>query len=216
MKRLIYITIVALLGCMVLTSCLETGTKGERLTTELCIKSSQDLIDVCDIEVTYKGKGGVNMTDTITSTKWKKTIVNDSFPTKIGIVTTRYLLKQGARRYKGNYSLACRFTITTLEEDFETDYYDLRLEVPSNKVDGILDLMNYFKKDAIQQEADPKYMFSGVATVFRDKSTNGKVRFYFGSSNCDGHIWKQVPVGKDPETGEVIYEIKEIELQSTQ
>ena len=216
MKRLIYITIVALLGCMALTSCVETGKKGERLTTELCIKSSQDLIDVCDIEVTYKGKGGVNMTDTITSTKWKKTIINDSFPTKIGIVTTRYLLKPGVRRYKGNYSLACRFTITTLEEDFETDYYDLRLEVPSNKVDGILDLMNYFKKDAIQQEADPKYMFSGVATVFRDKSTNGKVKFYFGSSNCDGHIWKQVPVGKDPETGEVIYEIKEIEPQSTQ
>lgn len=216
MKKLIYITIVALLGCIALTSCLETSKKGDRLTTELYVKSSQDLIDVCDIEVTYKGEGGVNMTDTITSTKWKKTIFNDSFPTKIGIVTTRYLLKPGPRRAKGNSLLTCRFTITTLEGDFKTEYYDLQLKVPGNKVDGILDLMNYFKKDAIQQEADPKYDFSGVATVIRDKCTNGKVRFYFGSSNCDGHIWKQVPVGKDPETGEVIYEIKEIELQSTQ
>ena len=93
MKKFIFTTILTLMGVMALTSCIEK--RGEQLTTMLTIESSQDLIDACDIEITYKGKGGVNMVDTITTAKWHKIIINDSFPTKVGMVNLRYLVKPG-------------------------------------------------------------------------------------------------------------------------
>ena len=43
------------------------------------------------------GKGGIDVTDTIISTRWLKKIVNDSFPTEIGIVNYRMLIKPDAK-----------------------------------------------------------------------------------------------------------------------
>ena len=67
------------------------------LQTSILVSASDDLIAASDIEITYKGKGGVDVTDTITSTRWMKMIVNDSFPTEIGIVNYRFLIKQDAK-----------------------------------------------------------------------------------------------------------------------
>lgn len=76
------------------TSCGGSDTaSGKKLVTTILIKSSQDLIDVCDIELTYKGKGGVDVIDTITSTRWKINIFNDSFPTETGLLGYRFLIK---------------------------------------------------------------------------------------------------------------------------
>ena len=49
---------------MALTSC-NGSNNGEKLTTVIHLSASQDLLDVCDIEVTYKGKGGVDIVDTV-------------------------------------------------------------------------------------------------------------------------------------------------------
>lgn len=110
MKKLIYITIVALLGCMALTSCLETSKKGEQLTTELYIKSSQDLIDVCNIVVTYKDKGGINATDTVRDSVWTKTVVSDVVPFKVGL---RWALsaKPVSQIAKDSLQLRAKYTI---------------------------------------------------------------------------------------------------------
>ena len=67
------------------------------LLTVIQVKASEDLIAASDIEITYWGKGGVQVTDTITSTYWKKKIVNDSFPTVIGYREYRLLVKPDAK-----------------------------------------------------------------------------------------------------------------------
>ena len=83
---------VAIVSCSPGASKRSDGKKV--LITTIQVKASDDLIAASDIEITYKGKGGVDTTDTITSTRWMKKIVNDSYPTEIGIVNYRMLTKQ--------------------------------------------------------------------------------------------------------------------------
>jgi len=75
------------------------------LMTTIRVKASADLIAVSDIEITYKGSGGADVTDTINLTQWTKKIVNHSFPTEIGIVNYRLLIKPDAKPAKDRCKL---------------------------------------------------------------------------------------------------------------
>lgn len=75
------------------------------LITTIRVKASADLIAVSDIEITYKGSGGADVTDTINLTHWTKKIVNHSFPTEIGIVNYRLLIKPDAKPSKDRCKL---------------------------------------------------------------------------------------------------------------
>ena len=75
------------------------------LMTTIRVKASADLIAVSDIEITYKGSGGADITDTINLTQWTKKIVNHSFPTEIGIVNYRLLIKPDAKLSKDRCKL---------------------------------------------------------------------------------------------------------------
>lgn len=142
MKKFIFPIMLTLMGCMVLTSC--GNAKGEKLSTILSIVPSHDLLEACDIEVTYKGKGGVDMTDTITAaTRWSKEIVNDSFPTEIGLVNLRYLIKPDFKPTKNIYNLWCICEMRTREQIFhEKTYYLDLFYVQGAKVKSYLDLTN--------------------------------------------------------------------------
>ena len=133
---------LTLMGCMILTSC--GNAKGEKLSTILSIAPSQDLLEACDIEVTYKGKGGIDMTDTITSAaKWTKEIVNDSFPTEIGLVNLRYLIKPDFKPTKRIYNLWCICNLKTREQMFhERTYYLDLFYVQGARVKSYLELTN--------------------------------------------------------------------------
>ena len=123
----------------------------------ITIEASQDLIDACDIEITYKGKGGINTVDTITSTEWHKIIVNDSFPVKIGMVDLRYLVKPGFKPDKDFYDLECQNTLITRETARQREYPCLLLyDVPAGKVAEFLELQNYFYRDVVNLELDSK------------------------------------------------------------
>ena len=82
---------------MTLTSCghkqqAETEQKVP-LKVSYSIDCSKDLLDVCDLVVTYKGDDGVNVTDTITASPvdsietltWTKTVETHEIPVKIGL-----------------------------------------------------------------------------------------------------------------------------------
>ena len=155
MKKFIFTILLTLVGCMALTSCIEKAN-GEQLTTMLTIESSQDVIDVCDIEITYKGKGGVNMVDTITKTTWRKIIINDSFPTKVGLINLRYLVKPGFKPAKDTYNLVCEYQITFKEQkdyDISGGYWPLNMpDVPSDKVVSFLELLNFHSNQIAEDE----------------------------------------------------------------
>lgn len=140
MKRIFFTAAIMVAAIMALTSC--TGSNnGEKLTTVIHLSASQDLLDVCDIEVTYKGKGGVDIIDTVRTKIWEKTIVNDSFPTEIGMPKHRYLIKPGFKPTKEKYDLVLEYNIFTMEQYYNTGWWFLNLkDVPGDKVLSFMDV----------------------------------------------------------------------------
>lgn len=119
------------------------------LQTTIQVDASSDLIAACDIEITYKGEGGVDVTDTITSTKWIKKIVNDSFPTEIGIVNYRFLIKQDPKfdkdRCQLDLDVKCESSSRFLFQPPIIDWTENLIEIDdiaSNKVVPYLELQN--------------------------------------------------------------------------
>jgi len=108
MKRLSIIAVL-MLATVALVSCGSGSGKSslskKLLMTTIQVKASADLIAVSDIEITYKGSGGADVTDTINLTHWTKKIVNHSFPTEIGIVNYRLLIKPDAKLSKDRCKL---------------------------------------------------------------------------------------------------------------
>lgn len=90
----------------------------KELTTTIKVEASDDLIAASDIEITYKGKGGIDVTDTIISTRWLKKIVNDSFPTEIGVVNYRMLIKPDAKLDKERCQLSLELKCMCMSTSF--------------------------------------------------------------------------------------------------
>ena len=97
MKKLLFHFTIIMLAAMTLTSC---GNKQQAETEQevplkvtYSIDCSKDLLDMCDLVVTYKGDDGVNVTDTITASPvdsietltWTKTVGTHEIPVKIGL-----------------------------------------------------------------------------------------------------------------------------------
>ena len=78
MKRLSITSLLSTATLILATVAIVSCTPGsdnkphgkKELTTTIKVEASDDLIAASDIEITYKGKGGIDVTDTITSTRW--------------------------------------------------------------------------------------------------------------------------------------------------
>ena len=71
MKKLLsYPPIMMLVAVMALTSCSKQQAESEKevpLKVTYTIECSRDLLNLCDMVVTYKGNDGVDVVDTITA-----------------------------------------------------------------------------------------------------------------------------------------------------
>ena len=195
MKQLFYTTLLALMGVMALTSCTGEAKRGDQLTAMLSVESTQDLIDACDIEITYKGKGGINRVDTITTTEWHKIVVNDSFPVKIGMIRLKYLVKPGFKPTKDTYDLECQYTLSTKETESERQNMELRLlNVPAGKVISLLDLKNYFTRDYVKREADTDFYLCSICMVSRAEDESARDLFIFYDDVGLNELQEEIPV----------------------
>lgn len=126
MKRLSITSLLSTATLILATVAIVSCTPGsdnkphgkKELTTTIKVEASDDLIAASDIEITYKGKGGIDVTDTITSTRWQKNIVNDSFPTMIGVVNYRMLIKPEAKLDKERCQLALELKCMCISTSF--------------------------------------------------------------------------------------------------
>lgn len=94
MKKLLsYFAIIMLVATAALTSCdKQQNEKEVPLMVTYSIDCSKDLLNLCDLVVTYKGNDGVDVVDTITviddtttMQSWTKTIQTHKVPVKIGL-----------------------------------------------------------------------------------------------------------------------------------
>lgn len=126
MKRLSITSLLSTATLILATVAIVSCTPGsdnkphgkKELTTTIKVEASDDLIAASDIEITYKGKGGIDVTDTITSTRWQKNIVNDSFPTEIGVVNYRMLIKPDAKLDKERCQLGLELKCMCMSTSF--------------------------------------------------------------------------------------------------
>ena len=126
MKRLSITSLLSTATLILATVAIVSCTPGsdnkphgkKELTTTIKVEASDDLIAASDIEITYKGKGGIDVTDTITSTRWLKKIVNDSFPTEIGVVNYRMLIKPDAKLDKERCQLSLELKCMCMSTSF--------------------------------------------------------------------------------------------------
>ena len=96
MKKLLsYFSIIMLVAPIMLTSCGQEQAEVQKevpLKVTYTIDCSRDLLNLCDMVVTYKGDDGVDVVDTITATPadtietltWTKTVETHEIPVKIG------------------------------------------------------------------------------------------------------------------------------------
>ena len=126
MKRLSITSLLSIAALILATVAIVSCTPGsdnkphgkKELTTTIQVEASDDLIAASDIEITYKGKGGIDVTDTIISTRWLKKIVNDSFPTMIGVVNYRMLIKPEAKLDKERCQLGLELKCMCMSTSF--------------------------------------------------------------------------------------------------
>ena len=96
MKKLSSYFTIMMLAAMVLTSCAQKQAKTEEefpLKVTYSIDCSDDLLNLCDLVVSYKGEDGANTIDTITANPsdstgrqlWTKVVATHKVPVKIGI-----------------------------------------------------------------------------------------------------------------------------------
>lgn len=109
MKKFIFNTALMLFAIMAFCSCEDNN---DRLTVYYNITLSDDMTQIADLAVTYKGENGVTMTDTITSGKvWEKKVHLDTFPCQFGIVDYAFIPKPADKLKKETYRPSAELNI---------------------------------------------------------------------------------------------------------
>ncbi len=111
MKKFLYLAAV-----MIVAACTLSGCGGDdepkvktTATATYSLSFSQDLLDVCNVFITYKAENGRNVMEAINSTWWTKTVISDKFPADFGVMY-KFSTKSDAELVKEKYDLACEFS----------------------------------------------------------------------------------------------------------
>lgn len=112
MKRLLFMTTLLMMAAFSLTSCGDDEPK-EKVTATATynLSFSQDLLDACNVFITYKAENGRNVMEPVTSTWWTKTVTSDKFPAEFGVMY-KFSTKSDAELTKEKYNLTCEFNFS--------------------------------------------------------------------------------------------------------
>ena len=163
------------LAAMVLTSCGQQQAESEKevpLKVTYSIECSKDLMDLCDLVVTYKGDDGVDVIDTITATPadstgplvWSKTVGTHEIPVKIGLDYTFVQKADTLAGKDGLVSLTARYTI--IAEKVGT-----RKGIPSTSENAINSKTNFFMDCYMMQEdvINTSHSLATIIDVYNDR-----------------------------------------------
>jgi len=142
MKKHIFTTMLMLLAILALGSC--NDNKNDRLTVYYNITLTDDMAQVADLALTYKGDDGKSVTDTITSKIWNKAVHMDTFPCQFGLVDYTFIPKPGSQLKKASYELEAVFSAYARGgKNLGLDYYLVnQFTLKRDKVATLLDMAN--------------------------------------------------------------------------
>lgn len=107
MKKYLLMTVVLIAAALSLTSCGDDEPK-EKVTATATYNMtfSQDLLNACNVFITYKAENGRNVMEAVTSTWWTKTVTSNDFPAEFGVMY-KFSTKSNAELTQEQYDLTC-------------------------------------------------------------------------------------------------------------
>lgn len=126
MKKFFYMSVLVLMAALTLASCGSDDEKkkdepseptptSKSVSYEATASFSQDVLDICDLTMTYKDSDGKTVTETVTSTTWTKKVTVKNLPATVG-VKFGIKMKSGVELTKDKYD-----AIITLVNDVIVD-----------------------------------------------------------------------------------------------
>lgn len=112
MKKLLFMATLLMVAAFSLTSCGDDEPKEKTTATATYnMTFSQDLLDACNVFITYKAENGRNVMEAVTTTWWTKTVTSDKFPAEFGVMY-KFSTKSDAELTKEKYNLTCEFNFS--------------------------------------------------------------------------------------------------------
>lgn len=109
MKKSLYMAALLIMAALSLTACGDDEPQEEvTATATYSMTFSQDLLDACNVFITFKAENGRNVMEAVTSTQWTKTVTSDKFPADFGVMY-QFSTKSDAELVKDKYDLTCTF-----------------------------------------------------------------------------------------------------------
>lgn len=177
MKKYFFAITLMLLAILALGSC--NDNKNDRLTVYYNITLSDDMAQVADLALTYKGDDGKTVTDTVTGKVWNKAVHMDTFPCQFGLIDYTFIPKSGSQLKKASYDLEAVFsTFARGGEKLGVDYYFVNpTNLKRDKVATLLDMANDHSDQSI------------LVTAIKE---NGRIKFT-GKGKLDVNVHAAVP-----------------------
>ena len=92
---------------LTMTSCGSDEPKDKvTATATYNITISQDMLNACNVFITYKAENGRNVMEAVTATWWTKTVTSDKFPAEFGLYY-QFSTKSDAELTQEQYDLTC-------------------------------------------------------------------------------------------------------------
>ena len=112
MKKYICMAALLIVAAFSLTSCGDDEPKEKTIATATYNMSfSQDLLNACNVFITYKAENGRNVMEAVNSTWWTKTVSSDKFPAEFGVMY-KFSTKSDAELTQEKYDLTCEMNFS--------------------------------------------------------------------------------------------------------
>ena len=107
MKKFFYMAALLIVAALTMSSCGSDEPKEKTTATATYnMTFSQDLLEACNVFITYKAENGRNVMEAVTTTWWTKTVTSDKFPAEFGVMY-KFSTKSQAELTKEKYDLSC-------------------------------------------------------------------------------------------------------------
>lgn len=107
MKKYFYMALLLIATALTMTSCGSDEPKDKvTATATYNITISQDMLNACNVFITYKAENGRNVMEAVTATWWTKTVTSDKFPAEFGVYY-QFSTKSDAELTQEQYDLTC-------------------------------------------------------------------------------------------------------------
>ena len=112
MKKYFVIAALLITAALAITACGDDEPKETvTATATYSMNFSQDLLNACNVFITYKAENGRNVMEAVTSTWWTKSVTSDKFPAEFGVMY-KFSTKSDAELVQEKYDLTCELNFS--------------------------------------------------------------------------------------------------------